>query len=339
MATDRNKDKLLVVLGATGTQGGAVLRFFANQPNHLGFRLRGISRNVASEASRSLQAIEVAMVETDLGNLESLQRAFSEATHIFANTDSNQLIFEAVKRPELLGEGQIPRTYAQEIEERYGSNIASAAASVPTLQRIVWSSLPSPKKWSNGRYLKVTMFDAKQTIADMLQSKPELCDKISTLMIGFYADNALRVPEFCAPQKQSDGVYELAWSMSGDVPVPIADVERDVGRWISALFQVSPGVVLIGSSELMSWKEWLTLWGHRNHVETRYRETSPEEFSKKVPGLGDALLEELKFVEEYGFTGGQSDTILPDQLGALGAPVDTTGISDHIERCDWSKIL
>lgn len=201
MAGNEVKDKLLVVLGATGSQGGAVLRYFAKQPQHQGFHLRGVTRNRDSQSSMELRALGVEMVEADLDNRPALQKAFSGATHVFANTDSNRIIFDAIQHPEVLPEGKTPSTYAQEIEERFGMNIAIAAASTPTLQRIVWSSLASPKKWSDGRYTKVTMFDAKETIADMFGACPELRDKLSVIMIGFYTDNALRFPNLYAPQK------------------------------------------------------------------------------------------------------------------------------------------
>ena len=201
MASNARKTKLLTVLGATGTQGGAVLRYFAQQPEHLGFHLRGVTRNRGSQLSKELHALGVEMVEADLNNLTALQQAFSGATHIFANTDSNRVIFDAVKNPKVLRNGQTPRTYAQEIEEQYGNTIAVAAAATQTLERLVWSSLVSPKKWSNGRYTNVTMFDAKEAIADLLQAQPELHGKLSVVMIGFYADNALRLPSLYAPQK------------------------------------------------------------------------------------------------------------------------------------------
>ena len=145
------------------------------------------------------------MFQADLNDESSLEKALLGATHIFATTDSNQLIFKAIEQPEMLNKNgnETPREYAARIELAQGKNIAEAAAKTETLERIVWSSLPSPKKWSRGKYTKVSMFDTKEEISDVLSSKPELGDKLSVLLIGFYATNALAVKELYGPSKVS----------------------------------------------------------------------------------------------------------------------------------------
>lgn len=204
MSTPSHSDQLLVVLGATGNQGNAVLKHFARPQGQPRMNLRGISRKRNSEAATELQTLGIEMVQADLDDTSSLKVAFEGATHIFATTDSNRLIFDAVKNPELLIENDTPRSYAREIELKQGRNIAEAAASIGGLQRIVWSSLASPKKWSNGRYTKVSMFDTKEDIADILASTSELREKLSVLLVGFYATNALKVPQLYGPLRVSD---------------------------------------------------------------------------------------------------------------------------------------
>lgn len=46
--------------------------------------------------------------------------------------------------------------------------------------------------------------------------------------------------------------------MSGDSPVPMADLQ-DMGKWVKALFEAPPDLTLVGSTETMTWKEWLQL--------------------------------------------------------------------------------
>jgi uncharacterized protein YbjT (DUF2867 family) len=110
------QSKLLVVLGATGTQGGAVLRYFAqqrqqNQYGH-GFRLRGVTRNPDSQASQALQEFGVEMVKADLEDIDSIKRAFSGATHLFAITAVmllSSLSFNTPKNLRNLGKAKQPR--------------------------------------------------------------------------------------------------------------------------------------------------------------------------------------------------------------------------------------
>ena len=179
------------------------------------------------------------------------------------------------------------------------------------------------------------MFDTKEDIAEILKSTPELHGKLSILLIGFYATNALNVPDLYGPQRvscvlcrsfscpfvnvfqQADGSYELALPMSGDAPIPIADLDADMGRWVEALFQAEAGLTLVGATEVLSWKKWLGLWAQRNNVTAHYRRATSEEYAAKVEGISDAVLEEFAFVEEYGFAGGNPDALYPDEVRSL----------------------
>ncbi|RMZ23744.1 hypothetical protein D0859_12211 [Hortaea werneckii] len=279
------------------------------------------------------------MLEANLDSLASLSKAFSDATYIFATTDSNQNIFHAIQHPEVLHPGQ-----------------TAPAVTTPKLRRMVWSSLPSPRKWSGGLYTKVTMFDTKDDILEIIKAKPELQAKTSTLLVGFYATNALNVPELYGPRLESDGVYELALPMSGEIPVPMADLDSDMGKWVKALFEAAPGLTLVGSTELITWAEWLRLWAKHNGVSARYRRASTAEYSARVEGISDAVSEEFAFIEQYGFTGGDKSVVYPDQVRVLhfdlfemksdprqvrqsGITIERSSMEEHIARCDWSSIL
>ncbi|KAF2171102.1 hypothetical protein M409DRAFT_64060 [Zasmidium cellare ATCC 36951] len=336
---DATIPNLLVVLGATGNQGSAVLKHFANTSSTHSYKLRGISRNPNSEASQELAGLGVEIVQGELNDLSSLKKAFSDATHIFANTDSNALIFNAISQPNLLSEGRTPLSYAHDLELAYGKNIADAAASTPTLQRLVWSGIPSPKKCSGGKYTKASMWDVKEEISEVLYAKPELKGKVSTILVGIYATMPVKLPMLYAPQKQSNGSYEMALHMTGDKKIPLADLDTDLGPWISALFESPPGTTLVGATENLTWKEWLAKWATHNNVRASFRRYSDEEVQAKVPGLGDSLLEIARFLEEYDWTGTDRGTVYPWDLRRRGVDVPVGSIDEQIAGSDWSSIL
>jgi uncharacterized protein YbjT (DUF2867 family) len=65
--------KLVVVIGATGGQGGSVItRLFADGS----YRLRGITRDPQSKISQALTAKGVKMFTADLNDIESVTAAF-----------------------------------------------------------------------------------------------------------------------------------------------------------------------------------------------------------------------------------------------------------------------
>ncbi len=75
------KTKLILVTGATGQQGGAVARHLLNQP---GFTVRALTRNPAKPAARSLAQQGAELVQGDLEDLASVQRALKDAYGVFS---------------------------------------------------------------------------------------------------------------------------------------------------------------------------------------------------------------------------------------------------------------
>ena len=74
-------DKVVLVTGATGKQGGATLRHLAGQR---GFRLRGMTRKPDGEAAKRLTALGAEVVKGDLNDPASLERALEGAWGVFA---------------------------------------------------------------------------------------------------------------------------------------------------------------------------------------------------------------------------------------------------------------
>jgi len=72
--------RIILVAGATGTQGGAVARELAAR----GYHVRGLTRNADSDASQALAALGVEMVRGDFDDAASLDRALANAYGAFS---------------------------------------------------------------------------------------------------------------------------------------------------------------------------------------------------------------------------------------------------------------
>lgn len=72
-------EKLIVVTGATGKQGGATLKYLLNK----GFKLRGVTRKVDSDPAKALAAQGVEIVAGDLDDAGSLEKAIAGAWGVF----------------------------------------------------------------------------------------------------------------------------------------------------------------------------------------------------------------------------------------------------------------
>lgn len=69
--------RLIVVIGATGTQGGSVVSALLENPS---YRIRGVTRNASSEKAKALSAKGVEVVTADVNDIESLKKAFQVRT-------------------------------------------------------------------------------------------------------------------------------------------------------------------------------------------------------------------------------------------------------------------
>jgi uncharacterized protein YbjT (DUF2867 family) len=74
-------EKTILITGATGKQGGATLRHLAKQG---GFKLRAMTRKPDSDAAKALSALGAEVVQGDLDDRASLERAFAGAWGLFS---------------------------------------------------------------------------------------------------------------------------------------------------------------------------------------------------------------------------------------------------------------
>lgn len=78
-----NQDRIVLVAGATGRQGGAVVRYMLPK----GWRLRALTRNPKSYAARQLAEKGVELVEGDMDDPASLERAARGVYGIYSVQD------------------------------------------------------------------------------------------------------------------------------------------------------------------------------------------------------------------------------------------------------------
>lgn len=118
---------------------------------------------------------------------------------IFAVTDFWGPYFEYF--PKLKEEGERKTgEMAYEVEVKRGKGIVDAVAKVDgdgkggALERFIWSTLPSFKEVSGGKYTFAYHFDSKAVVTRYLKEKKggKLWEKSSLLNMGFYMDNLIR---------------------------------------------------------------------------------------------------------------------------------------------------
>ena len=87
--------KIILVTGATGTQGGAVARVLLKR----GYIVRGLTRNPAGDQAQALRELGIIMVKGDFDDAKALGAAMTDAYGVFAVTEpkTNQRVADALR--------------------------------------------------------------------------------------------------------------------------------------------------------------------------------------------------------------------------------------------------
>lgn len=185
---------LLVVLGATGNQGGSVLSYYLSlSPSP--YALRGVTRDPTSPKATSLSSCGVEMVTGNIDDPASLDAAFKGASAIFSVTDYWQHYASPAMHEKAASSGQNIMLLCREKETQQNKNIIDAAAKVGSLEKFIYSSLPNAGKVSGGKYSHVYHFDGKGLAEEYGKATyPELWKKTNVLYAGFYLENYTQLP-------------------------------------------------------------------------------------------------------------------------------------------------
>ncbi|KAM6484878.1 NAD(P)-binding protein [Trichoderma sp. SZMC 28011] len=300
----------ITVIGATGIQGGSVIRALVKDP---AYSLTAITRNSQSEAAKKLALQGVRIVEANLDDVAALQAAFSGTSVIFAATN----FFE----PFMMYDAE----QAIEIETRHGINIAKAAAVTPTLEHLVWSTLPNTDRISGGKFA-IPHYVSKNRVNDFIKSDPVLLPKTTFLWVPVYASN-MNYPfyrPFPIPTAGEKKYIQLQPSPASVQFPLVGDATVNVGLFTRAIIEQSDktlgGKFVYAMTDVMTAREMLATWAEVHGVEAEYVQVDKETYYSLWPKWGkamDRMHEYAEWAKEKSFSG--EDVILTkEDLGITG---------------------
>jgi len=209
--------KIIAVVGATGAQGGGLVRAIMNDKER-DFAVRALTRDPNSDKAKALAALGAEVVAADIDDVESLKRAFAGAHGAFCVT-----FFWAHFSPK------------KEFDEIGNMARAAKAAGV---KQVIWSTLEDTRIWvplSDNRmptlmeHYKVPHFDAKGE-GNRLFSDAGV--PTTFLLTSFYWENFIYFG--MGPKKGPDGKLALTLPMA-DKKLPGIAAE-DIGKCALGLF-------------------------------------------------------------------------------------------------------
>jgi uncharacterized protein YbjT (DUF2867 family) len=210
--------RVIAVVGATGAQGGGLVRAILNDKNGP-FLARAITRNVDSDKAKALADAGAEVVAGDLDDVKSLKKAFEGAHGAFCVTN----FWEHFKPEKELSQAR---------------NMAQAAKDAG-VHHVIWSTLEDTRKsiplsddrmpTLMGKY-KVPHLDAKGEANAIFT---ELGVPTTFLVTSFYWDNFIHFG--MGPKKGADGKLAITLPMGTKKLAGIA--AEDIGKTAYAIFE------------------------------------------------------------------------------------------------------
>jgi uncharacterized protein YbjT (DUF2867 family) len=264
--------KVIAVFGATGAQGGGLVRAILSDPDSE-FAVRAITRNPDSDKAKELASLGAEVVAADIDDPESLKRALSGAYGAYFVT-----FFWDHYSPE------------KEMEE---AQHMAAAAKEAGLKHVIWSTLEDVRKWVplddnsmptlRDKY-KVPHFDGKGA-SDHYFTDAGL--PVTFMLPSYYWDNLIYFG--MGPKRGADGKLSITFPMGDKKMAGIAS--EDIGKCAYGIFK--KGASLIGkrvgvAGDQLTCAEMAEAISKALGEEVSYHEITPEQYRRfGFPGADD----------------------------------------------------
>ena len=264
--------KIIVVFGATGAQGGGVVRAILGDRNSE-FAVRAVTRDPESDKAKELAKMGAEVVSGDVDDLQSIKKVLAGAYGAYFVT-----FFWAHFSPE------------KEMAE--AKNMAQAAKEAG-LKHVIWSTLEDVRKFIplsddrmptlQGKY-KVPHLDGK---GESDQFFIDAGVPVTFLLTSFYWDNLIYFG--MGPKRGSDGKLAITFPMGDKKMAGIA--ADDIGKCAYGVFK--KGEELIGkrvgiAGDHNSCKEIARAMSKVYGEEVVYNEITPEQYRGfGFPGADD----------------------------------------------------
>ncbi|ORY57685.1 NmrA-domain-containing protein [Leucosporidium creatinivorum] len=200
MVVSTTQGPLVVILGATGGQGGSVVTHLlaSDRP----YRLRGITRDSKQESSIKLLEQGLEVVEADTNSREDLKRAFEGAEIAFGVIDYWQFL-------------DVDKSIAN------GKLIVDAVKEAE-VKLLVWSGLESTQKAGEDEKERVGEWDAKANYA-RAEGAPLTVVESGCPMSNFASS--------MGPKLQPDGSIIFSLPIPSNTIISLLNTSRDFGAF------------------------------------------------------------------------------------------------------------
>jgi hypothetical protein len=82
----------------------------------------------------------------------------------------------------------------------------------------------------------------------------------------------------------------------------MVDPTKDTGSFVLGIVRAGPGQIILGYSDILSFDQYMELWGKINNVPARFKQTTVEHY-ESVPVLGKMFGDMFAYSAEFGYDG------------------------------------
>lgn len=275
--------KLLTVFGATGNQGGSVIKTILADPVLAKtWRIRGITRDTSKPAAKKLVESGVEVVSGDMSSVESILPAITGSHTVFLVTNFWE-------------------TMSKETEVNQGKAVADACKQAG-VKHLIFSSLRNVTEISNGRLPNVSHFDGKAEIESYIRASGV---PATFVLAGLFMSNF-----FQFFNKQGD-THVLAWPVDLEkARVPLFDVSNDTGKFVKAAITNYPSSVnrrILAATDYYSPERIIEEFQDVTGYKAQAVQIPADVFKSFLPApVAQEMLENMLLLEDPGYYGGES---------------------------------
>ncbi|TNY21764.1 NAD(P)-binding protein [Rhodotorula diobovata] len=301
MVSSSSNGPVVVVIGATGAQGGSVVQHLVGSDKN--YQIVAVTRDTTKPASKALADQGVKVVSANVDSRDDLDRVFKGANIVFAVTN----FWEHMN-------------FGKEVED--GKRIVDAAKAAG-VSHFIWSGLEPVSQVSGGKYKHavITTYARESGLPTSIVQAASYMQNFETLL---------------APRKQPDGSLVFAVPMTPQSKIALLDTKADYGAYVREVIEgesFGPGSDVLACAEELSLEEIVSQFNEVTGAKATYHQLAHDDFLAVAGPAGQEILEMLLWFQDFGYFGGKD--IAPSQK-ELAVPVKTW--RDFVRQTKWEVL-
>lgn len=308
--------KLITVFGATGNQGGSIIKVVLDHPTlSKAYKIRAVTRDTSKPSATALAAKGCETVKADLSDPSSIADAVKDSYAVYAVTNYWELI-------------------SKDAEYKQGVTIADACVAAG-VKHLVWSSLPNTMELTKGALPNIDHFDSKADVEAYIEKHKG--DMLATYyMPAFFMSNVKGMIN-----NGPDGVPAYALTLHPtETKHALIDIRADTGKYVMGILEAGEAA---NGARVQAVSEWTTPQGVTDTI-TQVSGTKvvftplPREVLKgaMLPTMGELAAEEMtqniELIRDYSYYGPGSEKNQADSDRFLLKGSKLTSFKEYVEK-------